>query len=66
VSVAGKPTQTALGETAEITVGFGTTIKLIVLLAKQPTELAPITEYTVLAVGDTFTSDPVSAPGFQV
>jgi hypothetical protein len=65
-SVALKPIQTAVGDTAELTVGFGTTIKLIVLLPTQPAELVATTVYTVVEVGDTTTLVPVKFPGFQV
>jgi hypothetical protein len=43
VRVALKPIHTAVGDTAELTVGFGTTIKVIVLVPTHPAELVATT-----------------------
>ena len=43
VSVALKPIHTAVGDAEEVTVGFGTTIKLIVFVPTHPAELVATT-----------------------
>ncbi len=64
--VAENPTQMAVGLTEELTVGFGTTVRLMVFEPRQPAALAPMTVYTCVAAGDTTVDEPVMAPGFQV
>ena len=58
--------QIAVGEADVVTVGFGTTVRLMVVLPKQPAALVPVAVYTVVETGDTVTREPVRAPGFHV
>jgi hypothetical protein len=66
VKVADEPAQIAVGLDTAVTVGFGFTIKLTVVLAVQPTVVVPATVYTVVAVGVTTTDVPEMAPGLHV
>ena len=65
-NVAVLPTQIAVVLKAAVTVGFGLTTKLNVVVAIHPKVVVPDTEYVVVTVGDTLTGDPINAPGFQV
>lgn len=65
VKVALLPEQIAVGLTTAVTVGFGLTIKVMVLVLEQ-VPVAPRTVYVVLVVGVTTMLVPVIAPGFQV
>jgi len=65
VNVALLPEQIAVGLTTAVTVGFGFTIRVIVLVLEQA-PVAPLTVYVVLVVGVTTMLEVVNAPGFQV
>jgi hypothetical protein len=41
-------------------------VRLVVVVPIQPTELVPLTVYTVETVGETIICELVKAPGFQV
>ena len=60
-----KPGQTAVGEAAATNGGLGLITNCTVELAVQPA-CSPNTVYTVVLVGETTATLPVSAPGVHV
>jgi hypothetical protein len=59
------PEHIAVGLATAVTVGFGFTINVIVLVLTQA-PFAPLTVYVVLVVGVTTTLGVVAPPGVQV
>ena len=59
------PTQIAVGDATEVTVGFGETVSKTVCVAVQ-FPLAPITVYVSLATGETETVDVIALPAFAL
>lgn len=64
-NVAELPAQITVGDTLAVTVGVGFTVKDKVRVFVQ-VPFDPVTEYTVVTVGETVMFDPVNPPGIQV
>ena len=60
------PIHNTTGLLLAVTVGFGFTVNVMVVVFVQPEALAPVTVYVVVTVGDTLTGVPIKPPGFQV
>jgi hypothetical protein len=65
VSVAGLPAQTAAGPLTTTT-GTDVTVTANVPVVVQPAAVIPVTEYVVVADGETLTLLPVKLPGIHV